>query len=85
MVAGTTPSGTDVWARRSMTRRSILGFPDGSSATIRYLANANAALSKKRFEVSGGGKAAIRDDYRKTEYFPGRASQAVRLVPSSRP
>ena len=34
----------------------ILRYPDGSTATIHYLANASALLPKERFEVSADGR-----------------------------
>ena len=50
---------------------SLLKFPDGSVATIQYLARANAALPKERFEVSGDGKTAFCDNFKKTRVLGG--------------
>ena len=48
-----------------------LGFPDGSTATLHYLANASPELPKERFEVSADGRTARCDNFRSTE-FSGR-------------
>jgi predicted dehydrogenase len=45
---------------------SVLGFADGSAATIEYLANASTRLPKERFEVSADGKTACCDNFRVT-------------------
>jgi predicted dehydrogenase len=49
-----------------------LGWPDGSAATIEYLTHASAGLPKERFDVSGDGKTARCDNYRRTVIDPGR-------------
>ena len=45
---------------------ALLGFADGSTATIEYLANASRELPKERFEVSGGGCTAQCENFRTT-------------------
>ena len=45
---------------------ALLGFADGSTATIEYLANASSELSKERFEVSSGGCTARCHNFRTT-------------------
>jgi len=45
---------------------ALLGFADGSAATIEYLANASGKLPKERFEVSSGGRTAQCDNFRAT-------------------
>jgi predicted dehydrogenase len=45
---------------------AVLGYPDGSSATIRYLARASRDLPKERFEVSGDEITASCDNFRQT-------------------
>jgi predicted dehydrogenase/threonine dehydrogenase-like Zn-dependent dehydrogenase len=45
---------------------AMLGFEDGSTATIEYLAQASRELSKERFEVSQGGRTAQCDNFRVT-------------------
>jgi predicted dehydrogenase len=45
---------------------ALLGFADGSTATIEYLANASGEISKERFEVSSGGCTAQCDNFRTT-------------------
>jgi predicted dehydrogenase len=49
-----------------------LGFADGSTATIEYLTGASAALPKERFEVSGEGRTAICDNFRRTHVVGAR-------------
>jgi polar amino acid transport system substrate-binding protein len=51
-----------------------LGFPDGSTATIEYLAGASAELPKERFEVSGEGRTASCDNFRLTRVVGARRS-----------
>jgi polar amino acid transport system substrate-binding protein len=45
---------------------ALLGFTDGSTATIEYLANASSELSKERFEVSSDRRTARCDNFRST-------------------
>jgi polar amino acid transport system substrate-binding protein len=45
---------------------ALLGFADGSSAVIEYLANASSELPKERFEVSSDGRTARCDNFRST-------------------
>jgi predicted dehydrogenase/threonine dehydrogenase-like Zn-dependent dehydrogenase len=45
---------------------AVLGWADGSTATIHYLARASTDLPKERFEVSAGGITAICDNFRRT-------------------
>jgi len=51
---------------------ALLGFPDGSSATIQYLAHASTALPKERFEASADGKTARCDNFRRTTVHGGK-------------
>ena len=51
---------------------ALLGFADGSTATIEYLAQASSDLSKERFEVSGGGRTAQCDNFRVTTISGGK-------------
>jgi predicted dehydrogenase/threonine dehydrogenase-like Zn-dependent dehydrogenase len=53
--------------------QALLRYPDGSSAMIQYLAHASAALPKERFEVSGDGKTALCDNFRRTTVHGGRS------------
>jgi len=50
---------------------ALLGFDDGSTATIEYLARTSAELPKERFEVSGDGRTARCDNFRVT-HLSGR-------------
>jgi predicted dehydrogenase/threonine dehydrogenase-like Zn-dependent dehydrogenase len=46
---------------------AMLGFADGSTATLEYLARASTALPKERFEVSADGRTARCDNFRVTK------------------
>src|SRR5262245_4491680 len=50
---------------------ALLAYADGSTATIHYLARASTALPKERFEVSGDGKTALCDNFRRTRVLGG--------------
>jgi polar amino acid transport system substrate-binding protein len=52
---------------------SLLGFPDGSTATLHYLARASEALPKERWEASADGRTATCENFRQT-HIPGRKS-----------
>jgi predicted dehydrogenase len=56
---------------------AILGFDDGSTATISYLANASSALAKERWEASAEGKTAICENFRVTRILGGRTRKTV--------
>jgi predicted dehydrogenase len=56
----------------------VLGYEDGSLATIRYLAAASTALPKERIEVSHGGATAVIDDFRRVELHGLRGASAGR-------
>jgi len=56
---------------------AILGFADGSTATISYLANASSELPKERWEVSADGKTAICDNFRTTRILGGETVKTV--------
>jgi len=45
---------------------ALIGFPDGSTATIEYLAHASPRLPKERFEVSGEGRTAACENFKVT-------------------
>lgn len=49
----------------------VLGWPDGSTATIQYLARASTDLPKERFEASAGGVTAVCDNFRQTRLHGG--------------
>jgi predicted dehydrogenase/threonine dehydrogenase-like Zn-dependent dehydrogenase len=51
---------------------ALLSYPDGSTATLQYLARASAGLAKERIEVSGDGKTALCDNFRRTRVLGGR-------------
>jgi predicted dehydrogenase len=56
---------------------ALLGFADGSTATIEYLANASGELSKERFEVSSGGCTAQCDNFRVTSISGKKGAKTV--------
>jgi predicted dehydrogenase len=58
-VLGRTPSDDSTVA--------VLGFADGSTATLEYLARASAELPKERFEASADGRTARCDNFRLTK------------------
>jgi predicted dehydrogenase len=45
---------------------ALLGFQDGSAATIEYLAHASTRLPKERFEASGEGRTASCENFKLT-------------------
>ena len=56
---------------------AMLTFPDGSTATLEYLANAEPGLPKERFEVSGGGKTARCKNFRVTRLPGGKSHKTL--------
>ncbi|MEM9173617.1 MAG: bi-domain-containing oxidoreductase [Myxococcota bacterium] len=58
-------------ASRDDSMVATLGYADGSTATIHYLALASAELPKERWEVHADGRSAICDNFRVTS-MPGR-------------
>ncbi len=74
---------------------AVLGFSDGSTATIEYLARASQDLPKERFEASADGVTARCDNFRVTEITgqkdlrtfnqdKGQTTQAVEVVDAVR-
>jgi len=55
----------------------LLGFPDGSTATVEYLANASPDLPKERFEMSADGRTARCENFRETRLPGGRRHKTV--------
>jgi predicted dehydrogenase len=56
---------------------ALIGFADGSAATVEYLANASGQLSKERFEVSSGGRTARCDNFRTTSISGQKGCKSV--------
>ena len=56
---------------------ALLGFPDGSTASIHYLANASRDLPKERFEVSADGRTARCENFRRTALPGGRRQRTL--------
>ncbi len=50
---------------------AVLGFPDGSTATLEYLAHASTQLPKERFEASADGRTALCENFRTTRFLGG--------------
>jgi predicted dehydrogenase len=57
----------------------VLGFADGSTAAISYLANASTELPKERFEVSADGKTAACENFRETRLPGGKKHRTLNL------
>jgi predicted dehydrogenase/threonine dehydrogenase-like Zn-dependent dehydrogenase len=70
--------GRDPEADDSMV--ALLGFADGSTAAIEYLARASAELPKERFEASADGCTVQCDNYRTTRILRGGRSERVRTL-----
>jgi polar amino acid transport system substrate-binding protein len=51
--------------------QALLRYPDGSSASLQYLAQASGALPKERFEASADGRTALCDNFRTTRVLGG--------------
>jgi predicted dehydrogenase len=56
---------------------ALLSYPDGSTASISYLANASPELPKERWEVHADGKSAICDNFRVTTLPGGKKVRGV--------
>jgi len=65
-----TGSGADPEVDDSTT--ALLSWPDGSTATIHYLARASSELPKERFEASAGGVTATCENFRQTRLHGAR-------------
>jgi len=48
-----------------------LGFSDGSQASLVYLSEGAAGLPKELYEIHGGGRSAILDDFRRLDMYEG--------------
>ncbi len=67
---------TSVYGRTSQRERgsddttiAMLGFPDGSTASLQYMAGAASELPKERFEVSADGRSALCENFRNTRFL----------------
>ena len=56
---------------------ATLGYPDGSTATLQYLASASPALPKERWEASCDGRTAICENFRVTRILGGRTIRTM--------
>jgi predicted dehydrogenase/threonine dehydrogenase-like Zn-dependent dehydrogenase len=59
---------------------AILSFPDGSTASLEYLARASSELPKERFEASADGLTATCENYRITQFRGSRGPGRVKTV-----
>ena len=55
----------------------VLSYPDGSVATVQYLANTSPDLPKERFEVSADGHTARCDNFKQSELPGGRSHKTL--------
>lgn len=55
-----------------------LAYPGGSLAEIVYLSDGAGALGKERYEVHGGGRSAVLEDFRSLRLYSSGASRAKR-------
>jgi polar amino acid transport system substrate-binding protein len=60
---------------------ATLRFADGSVGTLIYAANGASALEKERFEVLGGGKAAVLEDFKRLSLSVGTKTAVHRASP----
>lgn len=56
---------------------ALFSYPDGSTASISYLANASTDLSKERWEVHADGQSAVCDNFRGTTLPGGKKLRGV--------
>ncbi|MCG3197033.1 MAG: Inositol 2-dehydrogenase/D-chiro-inositol 3-dehydrogenase [bacterium] len=56
----------------------LLRFADGSLGTLVYLSEGASGVSKELYEVHGGGKSAILDDFRSLTLYSGTRRKALR-------
>lgn len=55
-----------------------LGFSDGSIASLLYVSEGAGALSKEYYEIHGGNRSAVLDDFRRLDLFAGGKKQSVK-------
>jgi polar amino acid transport system substrate-binding protein len=55
-----------------------LGFSDGSVASLVYSSESASGLPKERYEIGGGGKSAVLDDFRRLELYDRNKKSTVR-------
>jgi len=74
----------EVYARSASADRTcddslsfVIGYADGSTASVSYLANATSTLPKERWEVHADGESAICDNFRKTSLSKGKGLKTL--------
>lgn len=55
-------------------------FSDGSLGNLLYLANGDKGLAKERIEISGGGKTALIDDFKKLTIFENNKTTTDKMA-----
>ena len=55
-----------------------VGFSDGSAASVLYSSEGASGLPKERYEISGGGKSAVLDDFRRLDFYDRNKKSSVR-------
>ncbi|MCA9450219.1 MAG: Gfo/Idh/MocA family oxidoreductase, partial [Candidatus Omnitrophica bacterium] len=56
----------------------ILRYSGGSTATLVYTSEGSPLVPKEFYEVHGGGRSAVLDDWRRLDLFDGRKKQSIR-------
>jgi predicted dehydrogenase/threonine dehydrogenase-like Zn-dependent dehydrogenase len=56
----------------------LLRYSDGSTATLVYTSEGSPLVAKEYYEVHGGGRSAVLDDWRRLDLFDGRKKQTIR-------
>ncbi|HVL68409.1 MAG TPA: bi-domain-containing oxidoreductase [Vicinamibacterales bacterium] len=57
----------------------VIGYANGSNATITYVASGDKGLGKERVEVHAGGRSAVLQDFRKLETYHGGRRRVEQL------
>lgn len=57
---------------------ATLSLEDGSLGTVTYVANGAKGLAKERIEVSGGGRSAVLDNFRRLELHDGSRREVIK-------
>jgi predicted dehydrogenase/threonine dehydrogenase-like Zn-dependent dehydrogenase len=62
----------------------LLGYPDGSQASIVYASHASSRPGKERLEIMGGGYSIVIDDYQSLEVTGPRGHKTTRYRPEDK-
>ncbi len=55
----------------------VIGYEDGSTATVHYFASGDKAFPKERVEVFGDGRVGVLDNFRSVQLSPGKRHRAM--------